>query len=55
MDNFLLDLVKILGEANQCDLAVAFFAFVLLGPDGFLTQSNGTSCGAKYYVTSVKL
>lgn len=52
-----LDLGKILGEANQCDLAAPFFLLLLsLDQMGFLlTGSNGTSCGVKYYITSVQL
>lgn len=52
----LLGLGKILGEANQRDLAAPFFLLLFsLDQMGFLlTGSNGTSCGVKYYITSVQ-
>jgi len=52
-----LRLGRILGEANRCDSAAPFFLLSFsLDQMGFLlTGSNGTSCGVKYYITSVKL
>lgn len=57
MEDFFGGLGKILGEANQCDLAAPFFLLLFsLYQMGFLlTPSSGTSCGVKYYITSVKL
>lgn len=58
MEDFILSLGKILGEANQCDLAFSFFLllFFLDQMMGFLLISFiGTSCEVKYYTTSAKL